>query len=68
MEWIKFAGGIDEGTYIVCTENKIVTEMKYISNKYAKTNRGRAPRWEWHGRVSPWKVTHFMEMPSPPSD
>jgi hypothetical protein len=43
-----------------------VAEMSYVSNAYAKTVKGRAPRFEWQGRVSPWKVTHWMPLPIPP--
>ena len=44
-----------------------VAEMNYVSNGFAKTEKGRIPRFEWFGRVSPFDVTHWMPMPAPPS-
>jgi hypothetical protein len=44
-----------------------VAEMKYEANMYAKTERGRAPRFTWQGRNSPWDVTHWMPLPDPPA-
>jgi len=69
MEWIKWNGEeIDKGNYIVCTANKVITEMKYTWNAYAKTKRGQQPRWEWHGKLSPWEITHYMNLPKPPTE
>ncbi len=68
MEWIKFDDAIDKGKYLVCTDTGIVTEMSYTWNSLAKTERGRAPRWEWHGRLSPWTITHYMPLPAPPTE
>lgn len=68
MEWIKFSDPIDKGRYIVCTSNGVVTEMLYNWNMHAKTEKGRSPRWEWNGKISPWTVTHYMPLPSPPED
>jgi hypothetical protein len=44
-----------------------VAEMEYRSNAYAKTEKGRLPRFEWQGRVSPWTVTHWMPLPEAPA-
>lgn len=68
MEWIKFTDVIDRGNYLVCTKNKIVVEMKYTWNSQAKTRRGREPRWEFNGRISPWEITHYMNLPAPPAE
>ena len=40
-----------------------VAQMVYISQAYAKTEKGRRPRFEWQGRVSPWDITHWAPMP-----
>lgn len=68
MEWIKYNDVLDKGEYLVCTETKIVTQMRYTWNSYAKTARGREPRWEWNGRISPWAITHYMPLPEPPAE
>lgn len=44
-----------------------VAEMAYTANGYAKTERGRKPRFEWQGRISPWNVTHWQPLPLPPA-
>lgn len=66
MEWIKFGDEIPKGDYLVCTENKCVMQMTYTWNQFAKTQRGGIPRWEWNGRISPWRITHYMHLPEPP--
>lgn len=43
-----------------------VSEMTYISNGFNKTEKGRAPRWEHHGRIAYWEPTHWMPLPPPP--
>lgn len=43
-----------------------VAEMSYRCWYDAKTERGRAPRWDWQGRTSPWEVTHWMPLPKSP--
>ncbi|MET3232209.1 UNVERIFIED_ORG: hypothetical protein ABIC54_004414 [Burkholderia sp. 1263] len=45
-----------------------VAEMKYVSHGYAKREKGRAPRFEWQGRISPWLVTHWMPLPEAPAN
>ena len=54
------------GSYIVSDGKKIVTQMTYTSNKYAKTEKGREPRFEWMGKISPWKITYYQPLPAPP--
>ena len=51
---------------IVFTGYGTVTEMTYRFNVYAATEKGRAPRFEWHGKISPWLVLAWMPLPSPP--
>lgn len=69
MEWIKWNGEqLPKGNYLVSTESKSVMEMTYTWNIHAQTRRGGAPRWEWKGRISPWKITHYMKMPEPPTE
>lgn len=50
---------------LVTTEAGWVAEMVYESNGGAKTERGRAPRWIWQGRVSPWRIIAWQPLPSP---
>jgi len=45
-----------------------VAEMRYVSHGYAKREKGRAPRFEWQGRISPWLVTHWMPLPEAPAN
>lgn len=52
---------------IVFTDYGIVTEMTYRSNVYAATEKGKIPRFEWHGKISPWLVIAWMPLPSPPA-
>lgn len=41
-------------------------ELWYRSNGYAKTEKGRIPRWELpNGRKYDEKVTHWMPLPEP---
>lgn len=41
-----------------------VTCMDWSYNPYAKTVRGREPRWQWRGRLAPWKVLYWAYMPT----
>lgn len=52
-------------TCLVTTEAGWVAEMVYESNGGAKTERGRAPRWIWQGRVSPWRIIAWQPLPAP---
>lgn len=51
---------------VFCQSNKYVGEMEYTFPQYAKTEKGKAPRWQWGGRISPWAVTHWMPLPPAP--
>jgi hypothetical protein len=42
----------------------MVAEMEYAENPWAKTPAGKAPKFRWQGRNSPWTVTHWMPMPT----
>lgn len=43
-----------------------VAEVKYAANGYAKTEKGKAPRFEWNGRICPFEITHWMPLPDRP--
>ncbi|NBT35475.1 MAG: DUF551 domain-containing protein [Betaproteobacteria bacterium] len=47
---------------IVMCSTGIVTAMRYTENRYAKTEKGRRPRWEWNWRITTWEVTHWMSL------
>ncbi len=71
MRWIKCDKQMPEPgkTYIACTNTDSVLALNYRANRYAKTPKGQAPRWEWmFGRVYPGIITHWMPLPPPPSD
>ncbi|MGL4230896.1 MAG: hypothetical protein ACRCWJ_05960 [Casimicrobium sp.] len=51
---------------IVCMEDGRVTAMRYCANLWAKTERGRLPRWEDNGRLAYKKVMFWMDFPSAP--
>lgn len=68
MEWIKLGDELPRGDYLVCTKSRQVMQMKYTWNPHAKTQRGRMSRWEWNGRISPWEITHYMNLPTPPAE
>jgi hypothetical protein len=78
MGWINVAERLPEicfsapeyRRYVRCltaTKYGWVAQMDYKSNGYAKTERGRKPRWEYCGRISQWDVTHWMPLPAHPS-
>ena len=44
-----------------------VKGMAFARNDYARSERGRAPRWEEQdGRLAWFPVTHWMPYPDPP--
>lgn len=71
-EWIDVNYGMPEfdlgKNYIevICkTDKGFVTAMTWAKYPDAKTERGRAARWEWHWKLAPFVVTHWMPMPKP---
>lgn len=59
-------GTVVIGCSIIDGRNTFVDSVTYTANKYAATEKGRAPRFEWMGRVCPWSITHWMPLPQPP--
>lgn len=53
---------------LAAVEGGNVFELEYEMNVYAKTEKGRQPRWKWHGMICPWKVTHWQPLPPPPGE
>ena len=51
---------------LAATKTGSVIFVQYISNGYAKTAKGREPRFEWMGRICPFNLTHWMPLPEPP--
>lgn len=51
---------------ICATGDGQVIALDWVRNVYAKTERGKLPRWEWHGRLSHWEPTHWMPYPKHP--
>lgn len=51
----------------LATDGNRVHELRYVRNRYAKTEKGRAPRWEdMSGRLAHMEVTHWQPLPEPP--
>jgi hypothetical protein len=50
---------------IVETDRGSVLAMDWEANPYAKTEKGRKPRWIWRGKLSPWHVVRWMPLPPP---
>lgn len=64
-EWV----GKSTHARVLCATNVgHVMEMSWSHYPEAATLKGRKPRWEWNGRISPFKVTHWMPLPEPPKD
>lgn len=51
---------------IVATRKGSVMHAFWSSNGYAKTERGRRPRWERGDRILEADITHWMPLPEPP--
>jgi len=69
MEWIKCSERMPEisSRVLVAIRGKYVTNATYTSWTGAKTEKGRAPRFEdLRGIVH--QVTHWMPLPEPPTD
>ncbi|MGC4218041.1 DUF551 domain-containing protein [Citrobacter freundii] len=68
MEWVKCSERMPEIRKTVIGWNGYgVRQCVYTRNDYAKTQKGREPRfetvtWIWHG------VTHWMPLPEPPTE
>ncbi|MDZ7280349.1 DUF551 domain-containing protein [Pantoea eucrina] len=67
-QWIKCSERMPEIRQTVIGWNGCaVRQCVYTRNEYAKTQKGREPRFEtltgiWHG------VTHWMPLPEPPQE
>lgn len=76
QEWISVEDGMPDLSgkpdyrcheeVIVATKAGSVMHALWASNKYAKTDKGRAPRWERGGRLLEANITHWMPLPPPP--
>ncbi|MBW9400300.1 DUF551 domain-containing protein [Leclercia sp. EC_58] len=68
MEWVKCSERMPEVRERVIGWNGYsIQTCSYVSNTYAKTAKGREPRFEintgiWHG------VTHWMPLPKEPTE
>lgn len=50
--------------------NDKVSSASYTRNQYAKTEKARIPRWEWHFRIWPayfGEITHWQPLPKAPA-
>lgn len=52
IKWTDYGGG--------------VAAVKYVEHPTAGTAKARAPRFEWQGRVCPWKPVWWAPMPRGP--
>lgn len=71
MEWTKFEEQKPPDTKYSEPYNVVVSNCsnrKTMSMDWVHTTvRGKdIHRWEWHGRIAPWTVTHYMPLPEPP--
>lgn len=63
----QFAGADDAMVGCLCvTDSGKLVPLYWARNLYAKTPAGQAPRWEWQGRISPWRVAYWTR-PAPPT-
>lgn len=68
MEWIKCSERMPEiGESVIGWNGWAIRNCSYRINTYAKTEKGRQPRFEvsegiWH------RVTHWMPLPEPPTE
>jgi len=51
---------------LAATDYGKVIYVTYSSNGYAKTENGALPRFEWMGKICPFKITHWMPLPAAP--
>jgi len=69
MEWIKINDKLPPvpqsafgDQYLVTTDNGQVVAARYVQT----TVRGKeVVRWEWKGKICPWKVIAYMPFPPP---
>ncbi|ELY6201956.1 DUF551 domain-containing protein [Cronobacter malonaticus] len=67
-EWIKCSERMPELRQRVLVWNGYsVTECTYKRNEYAKTPKGREPRFEFHAGIK-HGITHWMPLPAPPAE
>lgn len=74
--WIKCSDALPEIDYsappysrfvrVLVANGETACEMSYASNSYAKTEKGRLPRWEYGGKLAYFTPTHWMPLPPPP--
>lgn len=67
--WIKMTEKQPEpGHMYLAASRKTTMVLHYSVNQFAKTDRGREPRWLWpHGGRFWGEVTYWMPLPPPPS-
>ena len=54
------------GVEVLVSDGKTVTCARWETNKYARTEKGKTPRWEKSGRIYYGRVTHWQLLPEPP--
>ena len=66
-EWVPVSERLPEiGQRVLVPQNGSSVEVGWISNRFAKTEAGREPRWERFGRIWRGRVSHWMPLPTPP--
>lgn len=67
MEWIKCSDRMPElHQKVIAWNGHFVCQCVYTANRYAKSERGRNPRFENSSGI--WRgVSHWMAMPEPPA-
>lgn len=68
-KWIKITDQLppepklgENKDYLVTTDNGLVLVFSYHKTMVRKKE---VLRWEWHNRLTPWKVVAWMEFPEP---
>ena len=67
--WHKFTEELPpkDGRYLTVTNAKPNPVME-LSWKTSEVRGKKVTRCMWWGKLSPWEVTYWMELPEPPSD
>ena len=71
IEWVDVNKRLpdEEGEYITMTnatgKNKGVIAQRFCIDI---VKGEKVKRWKWYGKISPWKVTHWMPLPEPPKE